>query len=87
MATLDVQVVAADHAVWSGEAKSLTGRTVEGDMGILPGHSPVLALLAEGDLTIEPAEGSTVKAYVKGGFFSVDSDRITVVADEASIGE
>ncbi|RJN31392.1 F0F1 ATP synthase subunit epsilon [Nesterenkonia natronophila] len=85
MATLDVQVVAADHAVWSGEARSLTGRTVEGDIGILPGHSPFLALLAQGDLTIEPVEGPTVKAYVKGGFFSVDSDKITVVADEADV--
>lgn len=87
MATLDVQVVATDHAVWSGEAKSLTGRTVEGDIGILPGHSPVLALLAEGELTIEPAEGGTVTAHVKGGFFSVDSDKVTVVADQADISE
>lgn len=85
MAALDVQVVAADHAVWSGEAKSLTGRTVHGDMGILPGHSPVLALLAEGELTIEPMEGGPVKAHVKGGFFSVDEDKVTVVADEANI--
>ncbi|TLP94990.1 F0F1 ATP synthase subunit epsilon [Nesterenkonia salmonea] len=87
MATLDVQVVATDHAVWSGEAKSLTGRTIEGDIGILPGHTPVLALLAEGELVIEPVEGGTVKAHVKGGFFSVDSDKITVVADEADVSE
>ncbi|WP_120005144.1 F0F1 ATP synthase subunit epsilon [Nesterenkonia muleiensis] len=87
MATLDVQVVAADHAVWSGEAKSLTGRTVDGDMGILPGHTPVLAVLAEGELTIEPVEGGAVKAHVKGGFFSVDEDRVTVVADEADIAD
>ncbi|GFZ94396.1 F0F1 ATP synthase subunit epsilon [Nesterenkonia alkaliphila] len=86
MAALDVQVVAADHAVWSGEAKSLTGRTVEGDMGILPGHTPVLALLAEGELTIEPVDGGgPIKAHVKGGFFSVDDDKVTVVADEADI--
>lgn len=83
MATLDVQVVATDHALWSGEAKALTGRTVDGDIGILPGHSPVLAVLAEGELRIEPVEGSVVKANVKGGFFSVDNNKVTVVADEA----
>ncbi|NLS08526.1 F0F1 ATP synthase subunit epsilon [Nesterenkonia sp. MY13] len=87
MAVLDVQVVAADHAVWSGEAKSLTGRTIDGDMGILPGHTPVLALLSEGELTIEPVDGATVKAKVSGGFFSVDNDKVTVVADEADISE
>ena len=85
MATLDVQVVATDHAVWSGEAKALTGRTVDGDMGILPGHTPVLAVLAEGEMTIEPVDGSVVKAHINGGFFSVADNRVTVVADEASI--
>ena len=85
MAELDVQVVAQDHAVWSGAAKSITGRTIEGDMGILPGHTPVLSLLAEGELTIEPVEGQTVRAHVNGGFFSVDSDKVTIVADDAEL--
>ena len=85
MAVLDVQVVASDHAVWSGEAKSIRGRTVEGDMGILPGHTPVLALLAEGELVIEPVEGAAVTATVAGGFFSVDSNKVTIVADDANL--
>lgn len=87
MAVLDVQVVATDHAVWTGEAKAIRGRTVEGDIGILPGHSPVLAVLSEGELVIEPVEGSQVTAQVKGGFFSVDSDKVTIVADEAEIDQ
>ena len=85
MAVLDVQVVASDHAVWAGEAKSIRGRTIEGDMGILPGHTPVLALLAEGELTIEPDEGPAVTAKVAGGFFSVDGDQVTIVADDADL--
>ncbi|WP_218219707.1 F0F1 ATP synthase subunit epsilon [Nesterenkonia sp. Act20] len=87
MAELDVQVVASDHAVWSGAAKSVRGRTVEGDMGILPGHTPVLSLLAEGELLIDPVEGGPIKAKVNGGFFSVDSDRVTIVADDAELIE
>ncbi|GAA1824216.1 F0F1 ATP synthase subunit epsilon [Nesterenkonia flava] len=85
MAELDVQVVATDHAVWSGKAKSVRGRTVEGDIGILPGHTPVLALLGEGELAIEPVSGPKVTAQVKGGFFSVDHDRVTIVADDADL--
>ncbi|MCH8561144.1 F0F1 ATP synthase subunit epsilon [Nesterenkonia sp. LB17] len=85
MAELDVQVVASDHAVWSGAAKSVRARTVEGDIGILPGHTPVLSLLAEGELVINPVEGSPVNAKVTGGFFSVDSDQVTIVADEAEL--
>jgi F-type H+-transporting ATPase subunit epsilon len=87
MAELDVQVVSSDQAVWSGAAKSVRGRTVEGDMGILPGHTPVLSLLAEGELLIDPVEGSPIKAKVNGGFFSVDSDRVTIVADQAELVE
>ncbi|GAA3067558.1 MULTISPECIES: F0F1 ATP synthase subunit epsilon [Actinomycetes] len=85
MAELDVQVVSQDHAVWSGPAKAVRGRTIEGDMGILPGHTPVLALLASGELLIEPVDGSPVRANVSGGFFSVDSDRVTIVADDAQL--
>lgn len=85
MAVLDVQVVATDHAVWEGEAKSIRGRTNDGDIGILPGHAPVLAVLAEGELVIEPVEGPVLTATVSGGFFSVDSDKVTVVADDADL--
>ncbi|GAA4927845.1 F0F1 ATP synthase subunit epsilon [Nesterenkonia rhizosphaerae] len=85
MAQLDVQVVASDHAVWSGQAKSVRARTVEGDIGILPGHTPVLALLGEGELVVEPVSGTAVKAQVSGGFFSVDHDRVTIVADDAEL--
>lgn len=87
MAELDVEVVASDHAVWSGTAKAVRGRTVEGDMGILPGHTPVLALLSEGELVIEPVQGAPVTAHVDGGFFSVDSDRVTIVADDAQLSQ
>ena len=48
MAVLKVSVVAADHEVWSGEASMVVARTVEGQIGILPGHEPLLAILATG---------------------------------------
>ena len=48
MAGLNVSVVSADQEVWSGEASMVVARTVEGEIGILPGHEPLLAILAGG---------------------------------------
>lgn len=86
MAELDVQIVASDHAVWHGKATEISARTVEGSVGILPGHTPMLALLGDGDVVIKSAESGTVKAHASGGFFSVDDDnKVTIVADDASL--
>jgi F-type H+-transporting ATPase subunit epsilon len=84
---LQVELVSADRRVWSGEASIVVARTVDGDIGILPGHAPVLAVLSGGDVKIEPTSGATVTATVNGGFLSVEHDRITLVADQASIAE
>lgn len=87
MAELEVEIVAADHFVWSGAATMVKGRTTDGEIGILPGHSPVLAVLAEGELAIEPVSGSRISVHVDGGFFSVDSNRVVIVADNAQVAE
>ncbi|MDP9883643.1 F-type H+-transporting ATPase subunit epsilon [Sinomonas atrocyanea] len=87
MAELEVEIVAADHFVWSGPAKMVKARTADGEIGILPGHTPVLAIMHAGDIVIEPVSGSRITAAVDGGFFSVDSDRVVIVADNAQIGE
>ncbi len=83
MGELTVRLVAADRVVWSGTAKSLVAKTFEGDMGILPGHEPVLALLADSVLRIETTEGERITAAVHGGFFSVDSDNVAVLTEIA----
>ncbi|MCC9146559.1 MULTISPECIES: F0F1 ATP synthase subunit epsilon [unclassified Arthrobacter] len=84
-AELEVEIVAADHFVWSGAAKMVKARTSDGEIGILPGHSPVLAILAEGGLAIEPVSGSRIEVSVDGGFFSVDNNRVVIVADNAKV--
>ncbi len=86
MAELEVEIVAADHFVWSGAATMVKARTSDGEIGILPGHSPVLAILAEGELAIQPVSGERITVGVDGGFFSVDSNRVVIVADNAKIG-
>lgn len=85
MAELDVEIVAADHFVWSGPARMVKARTSDGEIGILPGHSPLLAILAAGLMEIDPVDGNRLMVEVDGGFFSVDSDRVVIVADNAKM--
>ena len=82
---LQVELVSADRKVWSGEASMVVARTVEGDLGVLPGHAPLLSVLAEGEIKIRPVDGAEVLATVDGGFLSVEHDRVTVVSDRAAI--
>ena len=82
---LQVELVSADSRVWSGEASMIVARTVDGEMGVLPGHAPVLSVLAAGQVRITPVEGSQVVAQVDGGFLSVEHDRVIVASDRASL--
>jgi F-type H+-transporting ATPase subunit epsilon len=85
MTKLEVEIVAADHFVWSGAASLVKARTSDGEIGVMPGHTPVLAVLAGGDLEIQPVQGSRIVVQADGGFFSVDKDRVVVVADNAQL--
>lgn len=87
MAALQVELVAADRKVWTGEATMILARTTDGELGILPGHSPLLGVLVEGEVRITPADGSVVSAEIGGGFLSVDHDRVVVVAESVEISE
>lgn len=87
MAELDVSLVAADRPVWAGPAKMVVAKTIEGEIGILPGHEPVLALLVDGVVRIEPVDGDKIRAAVHGGFFSVDlNNRVSILAETAELG-
>jgi F-type H+-transporting ATPase subunit epsilon len=80
---LQVELVAADRTVWSGEAIMVIARTVEGDIGILRGHAPVLSLLTDAVVEIESADGEVVMAAVDGGFISVAHDRVSILSEHA----
>ncbi len=87
MAELQVELVAADRKVWSGEASLVVARSTEGELGIMPGHTPLLGVLVEGDVRVTPTSGQVVTARVDGGFLSVEHDRVVVVAESLAIGE
>ncbi|MDR2454096.1 MAG: F0F1 ATP synthase subunit epsilon [Bifidobacteriaceae bacterium] len=84
---LTVEIADWTGQVWRGPGHFFTAPTTEGSIGIYPRHEPLLALLRPGEVKVElPGAGSgVVKARVSGGFLSVDSDIVTVVADEAEL--
>jgi len=85
MAELKVSVVSADHEVWSGLAKQVIARTTEGEIGILAGHEPLLAILGQGEVRVTTTEGTVITAQADDGFLSVEHDTITIVARNASL--
>ena len=81
-ATLEVDLVATDGKVWSGSARQVSAPAADGEIGILAGHTPVLAVLRAGEVRVRTAEGDEPLVWrVEGGFLSVDSDHVTVVVD------
>jgi F-type H+-transporting ATPase subunit epsilon len=82
---LTVELVAADRMVWSGEATMVIARTVEGDIGVLRGHAPVLSLLTEAIVEITAEDGHTVFAVADGGFLSVANDRVSILSEHAEM--
>ena len=82
---LTVSVVSADQEVWSGEATMVIAKTVEGEIGILAGHEPLLAILAEGEVRVTQASGSRITAQTDDGFLSVENNTITIVARNAAL--
>ena len=83
---LQVDLVAADRSVWSGEASLVRARTAEGEIGIMGGHEPLLAILAPGEVAISGSGSEGITATVSGGFFSVDHDKVTIVAETVEVG-
>ncbi|GGH59127.1 F0F1 ATP synthase subunit epsilon [Rothia aerolata] len=83
---LQVEVVSREHKVWEGEAKYVRARTADGDIGVLPGHIPTMALLAEdGELLIEPVSGEKIVTRLQEGFLTVSNDRVTIAAKHAQV--
>ncbi|MGI4894099.1 MAG: F0F1 ATP synthase subunit epsilon [Janthinobacterium lividum] len=83
---LQVELVAADRSVWTGEASRVRARTTDGDIGIMPGHEPILAVLEAGEVVITGSGSDGVTVQVSGGFFSVDHDIVTIVAESVEVG-
>jgi len=85
MAELNVSLVAMDRPLWRGQAKIVVATTVEGEIGIMAGHEPVLALLVDGAVRIDTTEGERIGAVVHGGFLSVHDNLVSILAETAEL--
>lgn len=80
---MQVEVVSADRVVWSGQSSNIIAKTTDGDIGILPGHSPVLAVLEPSAVVIFSEDGNREVVAVDGGFISVSQGRVSVLSEYA----
>ena len=71
MAELSVSIVSADSEVWSGKAKQIIARTTVGQIGILAGHEPILAILAAGEVRVTAVDGDVITLHADDGFLSL----------------
>lgn len=86
MGEMNVELVAVDRRIWSGTAERVIVRTVEGDIGILPGHAPLLAELQEGFAArILPVGGPEVSVALHGGFLAVTRRKVSILAEDAQL--
>jgi F-type H+-transporting ATPase subunit epsilon len=91
--TLRTKLVTPEGAIWSGDADRVIAKTLDGDIGVLTGHAPVLGILVEGSLVriLPENEGQDrvadwVTAAISGGFFSVADNRVSILARQAQLG-
>ena len=85
--TLHAALVIPDRELWSGEASTVIAKTMEGDIGVLTGHSPVFGILSEASVVRILTGDAEVRAAVSGGFLSVADDRVSILAAQAQLGE
>jgi F-type H+-transporting ATPase subunit epsilon len=86
VATLQVELVAVERMIWSGEASMVIARTTEGELGVLPGHAPLLGELAPGGVVrIRPESGDELVVAAHGGFLSVTERGVSILAETAEI--
>ena len=85
MATVHVELVSVERLLWSGDATMVIARTTEGELGVLPGHAPLLGELAPGGIVRiqEEGGGDELVFAVHGGFLSVTEDGTSVLAELA----
>jgi F-type H+-transporting ATPase subunit epsilon len=82
---MQVEVVSADRVVWSGTSANIIAKTVEGEIGILPGHSPLLAVLEPSAVVVFCDDGTREVVAVEGGFISVSQGRVSILSEYARL--
>ena len=88
MATQHVEMVAVDREVWSGDAEVVNARTLDGEIGILANHAPLLGVLAEGHVVrIVTEGGEELRFAAHGGFLQVSNNEVQVLVERAEAAD
>jgi F-type H+-transporting ATPase subunit epsilon len=87
---MHVELLTPDRSLWSGEAGLVIAKTLDGDIGVQPGHSPVFGIISPGSVVRirevpgDENPGDVVRCAVRDGFLSVTADRVSILT---SVGE
>ena len=81
--TVHCDIVSAEKQLFSGLVELVVAAGVEGDLGVMPGHAPLLTRLKPGPVRVKKQNGDEEVFYVSGGFLEVQPKLVTVLADTA----
>jgi len=84
MATFDLELVSPEKLLLSRPVEMVTIPAAEGEMGVLPGHAPMIVALKGGVIRVQENGQTTERLFVMGGFAEITPTRVTVLADEAT---
>lgn len=79
-----VELVSPAQRVWTGQAEMVSARTIDGDLGILSGHTQLFGVLVDGTVTIKGTDGTTTDFNISGGFLSVANNRVSILTESVS---
>jgi len=86
MANLHCEVLTPNGRAFAGEAKSVEAHAVDGRIGILPRHAPLITALGKGPLRVVLADGTEKKWTLDGGFLEVLHDQVSIAAERIAEG-
>ena len=84
---MKVEIVSAEEEIYSGTAKMVFAPAAEGEIGVAPGHAPLLTLLEPGEVRVKVSNEEEASFYVSGGMIEVQPKLVTILSDTASRAE
>lgn len=86
MALFNLEIVTPLKVAYKDEVKMIIARTVDGDIGVLSGHAPLVTELAVGEMVIKKEE-SEQRYFISGGFLEISKEKVVILADKAMKAE
>ncbi|MEM1229116.1 MAG: F0F1 ATP synthase subunit epsilon [Pseudomonadota bacterium] len=87
MATMHCDIVSAEKEIFSGRVAMVSATGTIGELGIMPGHAPLLTGIAPGPVRLKKEDGEEEVFFASGGFLEVQPGIVTVLADTAARAE